>query len=1555
LFTEAYNISDINSECLNVLQVSIYNTKIGKSVKLEEFQNLQSAAFQASLGAFKSKWAMVIKNHIRAGFKDAGKGWFNLQESSTEVYNFSKLKKFFILVNSRMQDALRFNIMRNVSEYVHFVRQLSAAQIIIKSSGEVQVYNAQLPPLFALDLLIVDNAVEEEEVQVETIIEHHEEDEEGTRQSTEAPRPKAIYYKKVIQYNSELETFVKVPGQLFLKGIQNLGSIPRVEKQVMDKLFWPDEPMIRSVSIHEEWVTEAHDEIESALKKAIEPLSAFRDEFSKYLEFLNFDIDTFMTQVEDTCRDATEEEEEDEDDERESSSKKPVSLDPLKIKSLIDFHQNARIELECEIPETICIGAFSVSASSLRKFLVKKHETISNSLVQLLGRRSSQVGMYVLEQFEEMETCINKAPETVEQLTELEHYMDSIQDKVYALQGDCSKLFKCIDTLESMKFMFSKQDDWDSRWVLFGCPKRIAGTIEKAQVRNERLRITFNEAQLEEQDAFVYTIEQLRQDVEGLSQFNNIDKLSIVAKRIVDFRTRINEAEEQARRFNSREVLFELELTNYDSISETNKEFESYETMWGSINDWLQNKEEWMSSKFTDLNSEEIEQDVYNYHRNLIRSCKLFEKKGLMEVTQVGQAIQLEVEAFKPVVPLIMALRNQGMRDRHWEMINTKLGYATDPLLDPNDPEFTLSKLLSDDVGILNNDVVSEMIVKQGEVAGKEYQIEQALDKMEHEWSDVMLDISPYKETGTYVLRGFDELQAILDEHVTMTQAMMFSAFKGPFEDRIEKWNRTLSVMSEVLEEWVGVQRNWLYLQPIFDSADILKQLPTEGKRFQTVDKNWRSALGSAFERPLAIKFCSDEKLLDRWIESNKFLDMVSKGLSDYLETKRGAFARFYFLSNEELLEILSQTKDPTMVQSHLKKCFEGIKRVHFDENQIITDMFSSEGEKIQLCQPINPANTNVEDWMTELDNKMKQSVKEVLYKSMLDYVQMKRTDWIQVVAGQCAINGSQFHWTREIEQALDEKGNEGAADCFEQQVQQINDMVALVRDPNLGKMARITLSALTVIDVHARDVTEQLKNEGVSNKEEFLWISQMRFYWVNGEGLDGNMQVSMVSSNRPYGYEYLGNSFRLVITPLTDKCYLTLMGALQMTLGGAPAGPAGTGKTETTKDLAKALAKQCVVFNCSDGLDYLAMGKFFKGLGSCGAWACFDEFNRIDVEVLSVVAQQIMTLQMAAKQGLTRIEFEGTMINMNDQFAVYITMNPGYAGRTELPDNLKALFRPVAMMVPDYALIGEIMLYSFGYGKARICAQKMVATFQLCSEQLSSQDHYDYGMRAVKTTIVAAGNLKAAEPDADEEVLLLRALQDVNLPKFLSHDLPLFKGIISDLFPGLKRPDIDYGPLLSCLKLTSEKMKLQPTPFFLEKCIQLYETIVVRHGLMLVGPTGGGKSSNIECLDRTLGLLKERGVSGFAYETVLRDTVNPKSITMGQLYGEFDQNTHEWQDGVLAYLVRDRAKSTTSDRKWVVFDGPVDAIWIENMNTVLDDNKKLCLNSGEIVALRIK
>ena len=914
-------------------------------------------------------------------------------------------------------------------------------------------------------------------------------------------------------------------------------------------------------------------------------------------------------------------------------------------------------------------------------------------------------------------------------------------------------------------------------------------------------------------------------------------------------------------------------------------------------------------------------------------------------------------------MPNILDLGNPNLRTRHWEKLFHLIGQTY-----VEGMPFTLKQLLNANIMKFKDQIGEISASSSGEA-----QLEASLTKIRNTWSTQRFTVLNHRDQHSlFILGSLEEIFAILEDNQVTLQTMLGSRYIKDIQETVEEWAKKLATLSETLDEWIACQRTWMYLENIFGAEDIQKQLPAEAQKFLVVDRSWKQIMARTNADPSVLLTLqpldnSTMSLLDTFLMNNAALESIQKSLEEYLDTKRMAFPRFYFLSNDELLEILSQTRDPHAVQPHMSKCFDAIKRIKFGEKNAkkqekeIFGFLDPSGEYVKLSESVR-AEGLVEAWLLAFEKGMRTALYDQCKHAYLNYPPtdegaIDRKNWLWSYPAQVVIAIDQVLWTFNGTKAL--KAIENGEDINAMQkfldfsLKQIDAMVDLVRSP-LDKQQRCLLGALLTIDVHARDVVRTLVSKEIGSLTDFEWTKQLRYYW---EEKEDDIFAKQTNSSFRYGYEYLGNGPRLVITPLTDTCYMTLTGALHMKLGGAPAGPAGTGKTETTKDLAKALAVYCVVFNCSDGLDYKIMGRFFSGLAQQGAWSCFDEFNRIDIEVLSVIAQQILCIQQAVTKRCTTFDFEGKIIPLNFAFGVFITMNPGYAGRTELPDNLKSLFRPVAMMVPDYRLIAEIMLFAEGFARALPLSNKMAQLYALSSEQLSKQSHYDFGMRAVKTVLVAAGQLKRKEPDQNEDILLIRAMRDSNIPKFLEQDIPLFGGIVMDLFPGVKVPYVDYGKLQTAIERTLENLKLQKVPIFITKVIQVHETQLVRHGMMVVGESGSGKTTNVMVLAQALSLLYEEKVvdkDGF-YKTVDRLILNPKSITAGELYGEFNLMTNEWRDGIVPKLVRscvDAQNGGSENRKWIIFDGPVDAVWIENMNTVLDDNKTLCLANSERIKL---
>ncbi|KAM6297937.1 dynein axonemal heavy chain 10 [Aegotheles albertisi] len=1001
------------------------------------------------------------------------------------------------------------------------------------------------------------------------------------------------------------------------------------------------------------------------------------------------------------------------------------------------------------------------------------------------------------------------------------------------------------------------------------------------------------------------------------------------------FEKEVEKLEKIHQELGSVEKLFDLPVTVYPDLVKTQNSMKGLKQIYEIYELQRAAKKEWSQTLWINLNVQVLQEGIEGFLKAL--------RKLPREVRSMPAAFHLEakMKAFRDSIPLLLELKNEALRERHWQDLMERTGTRFEMTTET----FTLENMFAMELH-RHSDVISEIVGS----AVKELSIEKGVKEIAETWEGLKFTVQMYckgTEERGFILASVDEILEILDDNNVNLQSVLSSRFVGPFLSTVHCWEKTLSLIGEVIEIWMVVQRKWMYLESIFIGGDIRSQLPEEARIFDGVDSMFRKIMDETVKEPTIKKACEAPNRLSDLHHISDVLEKCQKSLNDYLDSKRNAFPRFFFISDEELLSILGSS-NPLCVQEHMIKMYDNIASLRFQDGdgdeKIATAMISAEGEVMEFRQAV-AAKGRVENWMTAVLKEMRRTNRLITKEAIFRYCEDRsRVDWMLLYQGMMVLAANQVWWTWEVEDVFRKvaKGEKQAMRLYAKKMhKQIDDLVTRITTP-LSKNDRKKYNTVLIIDVHARDIVDTFVRDGIVQAHEFEWESQLRFYWMREPD---ELRVRQCTGTFSYGYEYMGLNGRLVITPLTDRIYLTLTQALSMFLGGAPAGPAGTGKTETTKDLAKALGLLCVVTNCGEGMDFKAVGKIFSGLAQCGAWGCFDEFNRIDASVLSVISSQIQTIRNALMNQLKTFQFEGQEITLDSRMGIFITMNPGYAGRTELPESVKALFRPVVVIVPDLQQICEIMLFSEGFLMAKVLAKKMTVLYKLAKEQLSKQHHYDFGLRALKSVLVMAGELKRGSPDLSEELVLMRALRDMNLPKFVFEDVPLFLGLISDLFPGLDCPRVRYPNFNDAVEQVLEEGGYVVLPVQVDKVVQMYETMLTRHTTMIVGPTGGGKSVVINALcqaQNKLGLLTK------LY------TLNPKAMSVIELYGILDPTTRDWTDGVLSNIFRDINRPTDKkERRYILFDGDVDALWVENMNSVMDDNKLLTLANGERIRLQ--
>ncbi|GET88580.1 dynein heavy chain, putative [Leishmania tarentolae] len=1060
----------------------------------------------------------------------------------------------------------------------------------------------------------------------------------------------------------------------------------------------------------------------------------------------------------------------------------------------------------------------------------------------------------------------------------------------------------------------------------------------------------------------------------------------------------------------------------------------------------------------------------------------------MMGSYQLYQNLKQKLRRVQSYNRLMQDLRSDAMSPleramRHWTALQHKL-HAPWVLT-----SLTVENIWESDPGA-NAAVYSEVV----EVAQGERRIEVQLHNINNYWNMFEFSAVVYKKQVA-LIRGWDEVFERLTEDLNTFGGMRASPY-FVFPQLVSMTNDAearLDRLRQVLEALLEVQKRWVYLDGIFsENAEVRAQLPHDTVKFDRISRELLHILprprscGSLPELRITF-FLEDEKLkatLERLLSQ---LVAVQRALTSYLDTQRSRFPRFFFVGDDDLLEIMGNSKNPLFLNKHLKKMFTAMASLQLDESvkaatTRLRGFSSAEGEELSFQPgPVSYGQRPIHEWLGEAEHGMVYTLREATLRAYKELVSTKDAspyallcsmEWTREKPTQVLCLALQLLWVREQESLLTGEqsvGGDGAgsADTWRTSRASLSKLSAVassmddllvclagnVLDKAFAPSSRRQCEQLITIAVYQRDVSRTLAARKVASRDDFNWLSVLRLYvvptshqqqhgdksgrnWSNinfsrsaGRGESAlcerlsaeTLECRMADASMLHGFEYIGAYQRLVQTPLTDKCYLTLMQALHTRLGGSPVGPAGTGKTETVKALGMQLGRHVLVFNCDDTFDYQAVSRIFLGLCQVGAWGCFDEFNRLEERILSALSLQIQVIQQSLRAQQQEVQLNHREVPLHSNVAIFITMNPGYAGRSKLPGNLKQLFRTVAMTIPDRETIAEVMLFAQGFTTAEELSQKAVPLFRLCEEQFTRQAHYDFGLRALKSVLVAAGDRKrqvamvsrgnvsshnaagGARADAVQETertLLLESIIATVAPKLVAQDAALFYPLLHDFFPGCALPALPMDELREAVKCVCTESGLSPAAGWVEKVLQLHHTKMTRHGVMIVGPSGTGKTTAWKVLMAAMVRL-ERALQMHAY------VISPKVLSKGELFGTLDVTTREWHDGVLTSILRKiidaeeqqqipdglalvgnddtdhqplAASSVAVDTKssslkrhgtcggdasalgaedsetrkehWIILDGDVDPEWVENLNSVLDDNRLFTLPNGERLPL---
>lgn len=603
---------EVVRKCHQISEMSLFSNTFTKHMSLADFQSTQTYTSIFVCQYLRGFWIENMSEQICLVLNELGKGAFDLNITSWDVYKVLKIYRFLDLVKHRMEYALRELIEKSTGIFCNMLC-VPCQKLLNVSSNYVwstDLTNSPFKPpanhVFTLVLQMNEDGV---------------------------------------FYSTNPDDFEPTLIDLFDNAIRQTHFVGRIDPFIMKYLVFSDDFMLSSVGLNDKMVSDRRNLLKICYEKAIIPLKAYAKKFEIFLDLYNMDVKSYVQNLKQSDKKSNE------------------------IKEEISFQKKMKENFQLTLPESILIGPFFVNVAPIKELFLNKQQELVNQLLEMFEEQLNERSLVIIDDYKIIMKHLCEKPSSIEHIHDIKIWMETIPEIVSKQEEIMRTILFDYELLDHFWYSLNNEN-FSIKWEAISWPFKISKQIISTREMHEEDTDKFHKIHFSDQINFEERIEGINVQVTGFStnfDYSKVTEFSIEIKKIWK---NIVDSQTYGELLNKRQELFELPEINLNNIKTLMVSGMPYKSLWVTAADFLKWEDAWLGNPLTNIDTEIIRKSVNEYKTTIKECIEIFNE--IKQLQEVAERVLTDIENFEPCIEVIEYLKSPIWHINQWQQLNKK-------------------------------------------------------------------------------------------------------------------------------------------------------------------------------------------------------------------------------------------------------------------------------------------------------------------------------------------------------------------------------------------------------------------------------------------------------------------------------------------------------------------------------------------------------------------------------------------------------------------------------------------------------------------------------------------------------------------------------------------------------------------------------------------------------------------------------------------------------------------------------------------------------------------